>query len=122
MKKRTKVRERKFKVGEIVYLKGVGFPHNRTDDGHETWEGASGVVAPNPAMKGATGRSMVYVRAFRPIKVAHDSTMDATFFHPEQVRREDRPWLRKHLRSVFHAQAEMAKLRDKLIALLPESP
>ncbi len=118
MKKAAKPRT--FKVGEIVYLKGVGFPQNRTDDGHETWEGASGVVAPNPAQDGAIGQRMVYVRSFRPIKCGHGRTIEATFFHPYQVRREDRPWLKKHIKAVFAAQAEMARLRDRLIKILPE--
>ncbi len=112
---------RKFKVGEIVYLKGVGFPENRTDDGGETWEGVSGVVAPNPAQKGACGCSMIYVRAFCPLRTGRGKeTMDATFFFPEQVRREDRPWLKRHLKTIFTAQEELVRLRDKLVKLLPE--
>lgn len=111
------------RIGEIVYLKNVGFPFNRTDDGHESWEGVSGVVAPSPAQPGspAAQSKMVYVRAFRPIKTGHGrETMDACHFHyPEQVRRENRPWLRRNLKAVFAAQAELRKLRDKLMTLLP---
>ncbi len=109
------------KIGEIVYLKGVGFPENNTADGGESWEGVSGVVAENPAQKGAPGERMIYVRAFRPVLTRRGGErMEATFFFPEQVHREYRPWLRKHLKTVFSAQSKLRKLRDQLIDLLPE--
>ena len=110
-----------FKIGEIVFIKGAGFPENRTDNGHESWEGVSGVVAPNPAQKGALGERMVYVRAFKPMRCRFDGgTMDATFFHHDQVKRENRPWLRKNLREIFKARENLERLRDELISLLPK--
>lgn len=112
-----------FKAGEVVYLKNVGFPHNKTDNGHESWEGVSGTVVENPALsKQAPGATMVYVRAFHPLKIGRGDFMIGTFFFPEQVKRENRPWLKKHLKAVFQSQKELMALRDKLTKLLPETP
>lgn len=76
----------KFKVGELVYLKHVGSPY---DD----WEGASCVVVNN-----ITTTGIKYVEVEPIFRV---NGMKSALFHPTQIRREDRPWLRKTIKKII---------------------
>lgn len=35
-------------------------------------------------------------------------------FHPAQVHRENRPWMRRHVRAIVNAQKELALIADKM--------
>ena len=94
---------KKLKVGDLVYLKDVGFPFNKTDDG-ESWEGASCRVTNIQA--GVDGR-YIEVEPIIPIKTDR-GIMTTCLFDSTQVRLEDRPWLRKRLRDIL-------ALREKLL-------
>ena len=88
---------KKLRVGELVYLKNVGFPFNRTDNGNESWEGASCRVI-NPTA--GVGGQYVEVETLIPIKTER-ATMSVCLFDPTYVIRENRPWLRKHLKEIL---------------------
>lgn len=100
------MKTKKLKIGELVFLKNVGYPFNRTDDGRESWEGASGVV---------TGLNvgpmkMVEVTPLSPIKADFGHRMINCVFHPESVCRENRPWLRKHLKDILKLKKELIRV------------
>lgn len=95
------------KVGDIVYLKNVGFPYNRTDNGMDSWEGASCVVeATNTGVKNA----YISVRPILPLRADHGHKMSMALFSPEHVIREDRPWLKKHLKEVLALKRKLIEV------------
>lgn len=95
------------RIGELVYLKSVGYPFNRTDDGHESWEGVSAVVTDTHA--GAT-KDYIEVEPLFPVRCGSGHPpMRSCLFHPHQVKREDRPWLRKHLRDIMKLKNALRK-------------
>lgn len=95
------------KVGELVYTKNVGFPFDRTDDGHESWEGVSCIVT---ALNVGASKDMVEVQPLFAVKCGHGHTpMTSCLFHPNQVKREDRPWLKKHLRDIMKLKNVLRK-------------
>ena len=77
------------KVGDLVFLKNVGFPFHRADDKKETWEGASCIVL---GLNEGARRDMVKVAPLLPI-----SGMKDCLFFPEQVKLENRPLTRDRL-------------------------
>ena len=104
--------KKKFKVGDLVYLKNVGFPFNRTDDGHESWEGASCVVT-----EPVVNTQYVRVKPIFPIKCGNYS-MDECVFHPENVIKENRPWLKKNLSKIVKSKNELLDISEKVQDLL----
>lgn len=95
------------KVGELVYLKDVGFPYDQEGNGHESWEGVSCVVT---AVNASAMKNMIEVEPFFPVKCGHGHTpMTSCLFHTNQVKREDRPWLRKHLRDIMKLKKALRK-------------
>lgn len=110
------------KVGTLVYLRNVGFPFNRTDDGHESWEGASCVVVESDAQPGSVAHAMGMI-CVAPILPMRDERgragLESAHFHyPEQVVRESRPWLRKHLRATIRLRTQLLTLSDTIKAHL----
>jgi hypothetical protein len=100
---------RKLRVGTIAYLKNVGYPYDRTDDGSDSWEGASCVVTQLNA--GACGK-MVEVRLFMPIRTTHGRFMDGSLFDGSIVIPEDRPWLKKHLKNLLDFDKQLEAVRQ----------
>lgn len=95
------------KVGDLVYTKNVGYPFDRTDDGHESWEGVSCVVT---AMNAGWSKDMIEVTALFPIKCGHGHTpMTSCLFHAHQVKPEDRPWLKKRLKDIMRLKNVLRK-------------
>lgn len=100
----------KLRIGQLVYTKNVGFPYNRTDDGGESWEGVCCRVT---KLKAGWHKDMVEVEAVIPVKTSHGRTMTSCLFWTENVKPEDRPWLRRHLKDILNLKK---KLRE--VALL----
>ena len=95
----------KLKTGDLVYLKNVGFPYNRTDDGHESFEGASGTVT---SVSAGARKDMVNVKFLIPIKCGHGhSPMAECLFFPHCVVKETRPWLKKYLKQILAFRKQM---------------
>lgn len=106
------------RIGELVYLRNVGFPFDRTDDGHESWEGASCEVVQGEAQPGSVAHSMsmICVRPLLPIKSDRGRVgPEDAHFHPESVVRETRPWLRKHLKGLLRVRKQLLTLRETMI-------
>lgn len=109
---KTKSRKpRPLKKGDLICLKNVGFPFNRTDGGYESWEGASCIVLAVPA--GAYNRC-VQVAPLIPIKNGGEGAMEDCLFHPEQCARENRPWLKKHLKDIVKLRTQLNTLADAI--------
>ena len=104
-----------FKVGELVYTRNVGYPYNRTDDGGESWEGASCIVS-----KLNTGWDGTYIEVtpIFPIKTIHGHVMESCVFQPEQLVKETRPWLKKNLKRIVNFRKEVTKTNEYLKRLL----
>lgn len=100
------------KIGDLVYLKDVGYPYTRTDDGGESFEGASGTVI---SLNAGYSKDMVDVQFLFPIKTTGgDGSMSSCLFFPSSVIKENRPWLKKHLKKVFTLREELLKLSEKI--------
>ena len=110
--------EIKVKVGELVYLKNVGFPFDRTDDGGESWEGASCIVT---ELNSGFCKDMVTVKPLVPIKLGNGETMKSCLFHPESVVKENRPWLKKHLKDIFTMKKALLDLSSTIQKQLEKS-
>ncbi len=41
-------------------------------------------------------------------------TEDTLIMHPGEVHRENRPWMRRHLRAIVNAQKELERIADKM--------
>lgn len=98
------------KVGDLVYLKDVGFPYDRTDDGHESWEGASCIVL---ALNAGYYKDMIRVEPLLPI-----GDMKECLFYPHSVKKEKRTWLKKHLKDIFRIKAKLRGLANEIQAQL----
>ena len=96
------------RFGQLVYTKNVGFPFNRTDDGHESFEGASAIVV---GVNVGANKQMIDVEFLIPMKTPQ-GTMNTCLFHPEQLKEENRPWLKKHLKKILSFRKEVAKMAD----------
>lgn len=115
MTKHIKSRKlRPLKKGDLIYLKNVGFPFNRTDGGYESWEGASCTVL---SAKAGHGGSYILVRPILPINGGFDPIPEG-LFHPEQCVRENRPWLKKHLKDIVKLREQLNTLADAIKAHL----
>lgn len=97
----------KLKVGDLVYLKNVGFPYHKPGKAEErySWEGASCLVTRLNA--GYDGR-YVEVAPLYPMVVPNGHIMETSVFHPEQCVHEDRPWLK-------HNAKRLAAMRELMI-------
>jgi hypothetical protein len=98
----------KLKVGDLVYLKNVGFPYNRSDDGHESFEGASCVIL---SVNAGARKDMIDVRFLFPMRVDHGKMMNDCLFFPECVIKENRPWLKKHVRRIINFKKQIVKMK-----------
>lgn len=117
-RRKTTPKPRPLKVGTLVYLRNVGFPFDRTDDGHESWEGASCEVVKGSAQPGSVAHAMkmICVRPLLPIKAGYDRAgPEDAHFDPEQVVRETRPWLRKHLKALLRVRKSLLTLRETIV-------
>ena len=97
------------KVGDLVYTKNVGYPFNRTDDGGDSWEGASCIVI---ELNTGANKRMVNVEALIPIKIRPRDFMETCLFYPEQLVKEDRPWLAKHLNAILSFKTKVNDMAD----------
>ena len=106
--------KKKFKVGDLVYTRNVGYPFNRTDDGGESWEGASCIVS-----KLNTGWNGTYIEVtpIFPVKTAN-GIMESCIFQPEQLVKETRPWLKKNLKRIINFRKEVTRTSEYLKQLL----
>jgi hypothetical protein len=106
----------KLKVGDLVYLKDVGYPYNRTDDGGESFEGASGTVI---ELNAGYNKDMVRVEFIFPILCnGRGSKMSDCLFHTTTVKKENRPWLKKNLKKLVDMRKEMLKTQEKIADIL----
>jgi hypothetical protein len=87
--------KRKFKKGQLVYTKDVGYPYNRTDNGAESWEGVSCIV-----IEPVVNKNYVRVEAIFPVKTVSGIMTDCVFY-PNSLRHENRPWLKRHLQKII---------------------
>ena len=101
------------RIGELVYLRNVGYPFDRTDDGHESWEGASCTVT---RLNTGAGNAYIEVRPLIPIRIrSNGEVMTHCLFRPDQIVRESRPWLRKHLRALIRVRDQLSSLRETIV-------
>jgi hypothetical protein len=112
---------KKLRVGELVYLKNVGYPFDNTADGGESWEGASCIVT---ELNAGANKQMVTVEPLIPIRIRGNNRefMKDCLFYPSQVIRENRPWLKKHLKSLIESKKELIALSEKLHRKLTDFP
>lgn len=97
------------KVGDIVYLKDVGFPFDGRGIGpgaKESWEGASCVVT---NLRAGALRDMVEVRPVFPI-----GGMETCLFFHKTVKIETRTWLKKNVRRILSARKRLDSTIEKL--------
>jgi hypothetical protein len=105
-----------YRIGELVYLKDVGYPFDRTDDGGESWEGASCVVT---ELNSGFTHDMITVELLFPIKCGPGrGIMTGCLFYPSQVVKENRPWLKKHLEQIFESKKKLLMVAREVNALL----
>lgn len=104
------------RIDQLVYTKNVGFPFNRTDDGHESFEGASGLVI---GVNVGANKQMVDIEFLFPMKTPH-GTMKKCLFHPEQLRAENRPWLKKNLVRILTFKTKVADVAKFLNQMVDE--
>lgn len=107
----------KLKVGDLVYLKDVGFPFNgEGTDGYDSMEGASATVI---AINSGYSKDLVNVEFIFPFKSkSRTETMDTCHFHPTSVCKENRPWLKKNLTKIVAAKSELIKTQEKIVEIL----
>jgi hypothetical protein len=99
------------KAGDLVYLKDVGYPYNRTDDGGETWEGASGIVLDT---KAGYNKDMIDVEILLPVESRRGEFMKTCLFYTNVVKKENRPWLKKNLRKICDYRKKLIRLADEI--------
>lgn len=101
--------QKKLKVGELVFLKNVGFPYDDTRHGaQDTWEGVSGIVT---ALNVGHNKQYVEVTPLLPMRTEH-GPMQSAVFYPENCIRENRPWLRKHLKDILKLKAKLREVAE----------
>lgn len=91
----------KFREGEIVWIDDPGVPY-------QDWNGASCIVE-NPKA-GDRGR-YVAVRLAIPFPPSGSFT---ALFHSDDVKRETRPWLKKHLRKFITLRDGLLKTAERI--------
>jgi hypothetical protein len=94
---------KKLRAGELVFLKNVGFPFNKPE---YSWEGASCVVIDPEA---GDGKAYVKVAPLLPMICENRTVMKDCLFHPDTVIRENRPWLKKHLKQVIALRKKLSE-------------
>lgn len=94
------------KVGDLVYLKDVGFPYNQTDRCGETWEGASCIVI---GLNSGFNQDMIDVEPIFPI-----GDMNSCLFWAESIKKEDRPWLKNNLKIILKYKKKLMNLADEI--------
>ncbi len=104
----------KFKIGNLIYTKDVGYPFDRTDDGGESWEGVSAIVT---KLNTGWDKSYIEITPIFPVK-SKGGTMATCIFQPEQLRIEERPWLKKNLKKIVQFRNKIEDTRNKLEELL----
>ena len=100
------MKEKQLKIGELVFLKNVGFPYNKVTRGQDTWEGVSGIIT---ALNVGHNKQYVEVTPLLPMKTEH-GPMSSLVFWPDQVVRENRPWLKKHLKDILKLKRKLKQL------------
>lgn len=98
-----------FKLDDLVYTKNVGYPYNKIDDGGESWEGASCIVT-----KLEVNKDYIEVKSLFPIKT-RNGFMDSCVFFPEQLIKENRPWLKKHLKDIIRLREKLVKISEDVL-------
>lgn len=78
------------KVGDLCYIDGVGFPYNRTDFSHDTWDGAPVMIDELDA--GASSDS-VRVRPLYPMR-GNGADVPFAILGYGVVFKVTRPWLK----------------------------
>lgn len=86
--------------GELCYLSPtLGAPF-------KDMAGASCVITALNA--GAGGR-------YTEVRVIGETKKDTTWiFHPGEVHRENRPWMRRHVRAIVNAQKELERIAERM--------
>lgn len=109
------LKQPKLKVGDLVYLKNVGFPYHQPGTVNErySWEGASCTVTRLKA--GYDGR-YVEVAPLYPMLVENGHIMETCIFHPEQCIPEDRPWLKNNAKRLAAMRELMIKTAHTVLA------
>lgn len=107
------------KIGDLVYLKDVGFPFNGGGtDGYDSMEGASATVI---AINSGYYRDMIKVEFLFPFKSkSRNETMDTCHFYPVSVHKENRPWLEKNIKRIVAAKSELRKTQERIVEILQE--
>jgi hypothetical protein len=108
-------KQSKLKVGDLCYLKDIGFPYDSTHDGGESWEGASCVVR---VLNAGLRKNLVDVELLLPIRTQNGRIMHGSIFHQESVLKEDRPWLKKHVRQILKMKTKLREFTETVEELL----
>ncbi len=87
---------KKFRKGELVYVT-PGAPYHG-------WDGMSATVL---EINAGDRKQYIRIKTIVPMPDGIGGTMSDALFLPDDVHRENRPWLRKYLKNIV-------KLREKL--------
>ena len=101
---------KKLKVGELIYLKNVGFPYDGNGTGgYDSMEGSSAIVK---NLNAGANHRMVEVEFLLPIKSKERGhpPFVTCLFHPESCIVENRPWLRKYLKALIESKQTLIRL------------
>lgn len=89
------------KAGDLVVICDPGSPYNN-------WNGASCVVV-NPR----AGHLNRYVTV-RPV-LELGGVEGTHLFHPDDIKLETRPWLKKHLKQLFKMRMDLLRTAEKIV-------
>ena len=90
----------KFKKGDLVYLKNVGFPFHKPEEPENSLEGASCTV-------------IGYVNGYVSVKplILTGNIIDY-LFDESNIVKEDRPWLKRHLDSIIKIRGQLVEFAN----------
>ena len=109
----------KLKIGDLVYLRNVGFPFDgRGTGGWESIEGMSCVVV---KLKSGSNKEYIELQPLLPVTSTIQSLDPANVLFPaSNVVLEDRPWLKNHIKNLLGVRLAAAHLREALNVILPD--
>ena len=92
--------EKKLKVGDLVYVT-PGFPFN-------DWNGLSATIL---ELNAGYGGKYVRVQPIIPMPSVNGK-MNWALFHSEDIHRENRLWLKKHLKDILKLRSKLKEIAE----------
>jgi len=90
----------KFKKGDLVYLKNVGFPFDKPEEPRENFEGASCTV-------------LGYINGYVNVKpLILTGSKEDWLFDESNIEKENRPWLKHHLKALLKARKQLIEFAN----------